>query len=331
MPEIKVPLDFLLDSPAPWVRWQTKVTLLGEEGGRERREVLAHSVVRTLLKEATRWPAGSRGDHRSAKDVLNKLSLLAEFGLRASDPGINTFAEGVLLHRDGEGRVLGYVLFPKRAAPEWMFDVDGQDTLLALVSLGFGEDERVRRALQALVARECADGGWVWPDARSPLPCRRFSGGCPYPTLKILRILARTPEGIESHAAQRGVELLLSLWERRHAKRRYGFGMGGEFAKLRYPFVWFDVLHVLEAVSSFPWAWRDARFRSLLDLVLKKADAEGRFTPESVYLEWKDLCFGQKRQPSPWLTLVVHRILSRAPRKSRGAPSVASKEHKGVS
>ena len=42
-----------------------------------------------------------------------------------------------------------------------------------------------------------------------------------------------------------------------------------------------------------------------------KADAEGRFTPESVWLEWRDLCFGQKREPSPWLTCVVHRILGR--------------------
>jgi hypothetical protein len=111
----------------------------------------------------------------------------------------------------------------------------------------------------------------------------------------------------------------------------YGFGMGGEFAKLRYPFVWFDILHVLEAVSSFSWAWRDARFRSLLDLVLTRADAEGRFTAESVGLEWRDLCFGQKRQPSAWLTLVVHRILRRAPRESRSARSVASKKGKGIS
>lgn len=321
MRELKVPVDFLLASPSPWVRLQTRVELLGEPAPRERRELVSHPVVKRLTRDAAQWPAGTKGDHRSGKDLLNKLSLLADFGLRSGDPEIGTFVERVLARTGSDGRLLGYVLFPKRSNPEWMFDVDGQDTLLALVSLGFAEDDRVRRALAALLALESAGGGWVWPEARSPLPCRRFAGGCPYPTLKVLRILARTPRGAESDAARRGVELVLSLWERRNEERRYGFGMGSDFAKLRYPFIWFDVLHVVEALSPYGWAWSDARFRELLDLVVAKADADGRFTPESVSLEWKDLCFGQKREPSPFLTFVVHRILRREPRRSGRASS----------
>ena len=50
----------------------------------------------------------------------------------------------------------------------------------------------------------------------------------------------------------------------------------------------------------------------LVDPVLGKADAAGRFTPESVWMEWKAQCFGQKKTPSPWLSLVVHRMLTRA-------------------
>lgn len=94
---------------------------------------------------------------------------------------------------------------------------------------------------------------------------------------------------------------------------RYGFGFGAQFLKLKYPFVWFDVLHVVESLSLFPQAWRDVRFQALLDPVLGKADAAGRFTSESVWMEWKAQCFGQKKVPSSWLSLIVHRVLARAP------------------
>jgi len=313
MRDIPFPEKFLLGSPSPWVRYQARAALLGEPGTTERRELLAHPVVRQLLKEAQSWPGNSQGDHRSAKDLLNKLSLLADFGLCASDPGVRRFVERVLSHVGDDGRLLGHVLFPKAAKPAWIFDVDGQDTLLALVALGCAGDRRVKRVLTAVIALESAGGGWVWPDARSPLPCRRFTGGCPYPTVKILRVLSRAPTSETAAVARRGTDLLLSLWDQRDTERRYGFGMADQFLKLRYPFIWFDVLHVLEALSPYRWAWSDRRFHSLLGAVLGKADGQGRFTPESVYLEWRDQCFGQKREPSPWLTFIVHRILSRRP------------------
>jgi hypothetical protein len=237
--------------------------------------------------------------------------LLADFGVRRGDPGVDVFAERVLEHRDSSGRVLNHVLMPKKKSPEWLFDVDGQDPLLALVQLGFSREKKVRGAVEVLIEGAEKEGGWVWPDAPSPLPCRRFAGGCPYPTLKILRILSQDEEWAASSAAKRGVELLLDLSSR--GEVRYGFGFGDQFRKLKYPFIWFDVLHVLEALSPFPRAWKDMRFRALLDPVLAKADSAGRFTPESVWMEWKEQCFGQKKTPSPWLSLVVHRILARAP------------------
>ena len=79
---------------------------------------------------------------------------------------------------------------------------------------------------------------------------------------------------------------------------------------------------VVDALSGFPWVWKDARFGSLLSAVTSQADREGRFTPGSVWMEWKAYCFGQKRGPSPWLTFVVHRALLREParRNQRRAP-----------
>lgn len=320
MKELSRPLDEWLADPSPWVRFRAREFFAGRDASKDRVAVLAHPLVRRLLRDACGWPRGSRADHRSGKDLLNKIALLADFGVRRGDPGVDVFAERVLERRDSAGRVLNHVLMPRKESPEWLFDIDGQDLLLALVQLGFSRDKRVREAVEALIEGAEETGGWVWPDAPSPLPCRRLAGGCPYPTLKILRILSQDEEWAASRAAKDGVELLLDLSSRREA--RYGFGFGDRFDKLKYPFIWFDVLHVLEALSSFTHVWKDARFRTLLDYVLAKADAGGRFTPESVYVEWKAQCFGQKKAPSPWLSIVVHRIFARAP----GSRSVSGRK-----
>ncbi len=308
---------WLLASRDPWVRLEARRALLGEDADVERRRLVEHPLVRKLASDALAWPDASTGDHRSAKDLLNKLSVLADLGLRAEDLGLCGLADRVFARCDPDGVPLAPVVMPGKKEAAWVFDVDGQDPLLAVVALGAVTDPRVERAVETLVRRATPRGGWTWPQARSPLPCRRFAGGCPFPTLKMLRILARLPARRDARVARESTSLVLDLFERRGGERRYGFGFGDRFAKLRYPFVWFDVLHALEALSPFPWVWGDARFRDMLALATAKADTEGRYTPESVFLEWKDYCFGQKREPSPWLTLVMRRILAREPARER--------------
>ncbi|MDX9956121.1 MAG: hypothetical protein RBT75_18625, partial [Anaerolineae bacterium] len=61
----------------------------------------------------------------------------------------------------------------------------------------------------------------------------------------------------------------------------------------------------------FAWTHSDPRLHTMLDVVLTKADADGKFTPESIWQAWKAWDFGQKKVPSPWLTLLIQRILKR--------------------
>jgi len=49
----------------------------------------------------------------------------------------------------------------------------------------------------------------------------------------------------------------------------------------------------------------------MVEIVRRKADAEGRFTPESIWMAWKEWDFGQKRIPSSWLTLLAPRYIQR--------------------
>jgi hypothetical protein len=87
--------------------------------------------------------------------------------------------------------------------------------------------------------------------------------------------------------------------------------MGTDFRKLKAPLVWYDILHVLDVLSLFPWLKQDARLLDMLDTLRSKADDQGRFTPESIWTVWKDWEFGQKRAPSRWLTFLAWRIVQR--------------------
>jgi len=89
------------------------------------------------------------------------------------------------------------------------------------------------------------------------------------------------------------------------------FAMGTNFAKLKAPFIWYDLLHVIEVLSQFPPLRKDKRLLEMVDVMKTKSDAEGRFTAESVWKAWSEWEFGQKKNPSFLITLQVYRILKR--------------------
>ena len=51
--------------------------------------------------------------------------------------------------------------------------------------------------------------------------------------------------------------------------------------------------------------------QALAKLLKSKADEQGHYTLESIWTAWKDWEFGQKREPSRWLTLQAWTIIKR--------------------
>ena len=89
------------------------------------------------------------------------------------------------------------------------------------------------------------------------------------------------------------------------------FGVGTDFRKLKYPFVWYDILHVAEVLSRFLFTHKDPRMQSMAHAILDQADKNGRYTSSSMYRAWKGWSFADKKTPSPWLTFLAYRILYR--------------------
>ena len=116
---------------------------------------------------------------------------------------------------------------------------------------------------------------------------------------------------IDTSRAERlpGVKAVLTA---KNSPEIYMFGIGTDFRKLKYPFVWYDVLHVADVLSRYPFARPDPRFGEMLGAVTAQADEDGRYTASSIYRAWKDWSFADKKNPSPWLTYLAMRIQRRA-------------------
>jgi hypothetical protein len=195
---------------------------------------------------------------------------------------------------------------------------DAPVTLRALARMGWAEEPRLKAAVDYLVALRMERG---WPCAVSKsLGGFRGPGKkgdpCPYATLVMLELLLELPSYRDSPAVSAGADCLLGLWERSRDEHPYIFYMGDDFRKLKAPLIWYDLLHVLEALSKVEGIRKDRRLGEMLDILQEKADARLLFTPESAYMAWKGQDFGQKKEASPYLSAIALGILSRTGRLS---------------
>ncbi len=316
-------IQWLLDSDEPWTRYRTRVDLLDqpEDDPRvqtARSEMLAHPQVQGLISKAAAWPGYPLKRHNDAKHHLYRFSTLTDFGVRASDPGMQAGIDSVLAHQSPEGAFQTQIRLYKRFGgldgEQWTWMACDAPTLLCvLLSMGVGQDPRVKHAVNHLVSL-LDDNGWrcsAAPELGKFKGPGRRDDPCPIANVYALKALSKVPELSDTPAARTGAEMLLGHWERQAERKIFLFGIGTDFRKLKYPFVWYDILHVIDVLSCFPFAHNDPRFLEMLQTITAQADEEGRYTAASMYRAWKGWSFADKKNPSPWLTFLVQRLQSR--------------------
>jgi hypothetical protein len=315
---MNLPLDWLLNDK-PWVQYRARLDLLGEtERSKDvkaaRQAMLDHPQVQALLGELREWPGPTLTRHNDATHLLHKLVFIADLGLRVTDPGVAPIVDRVLTHQSAEGVFQVKVNIPAHFGGTgkdqfaWML-CDAPSIVYALVKLDV-KDRRVKAAAKYL-ASLIRDNGWpctATPDLGKFHGPGRRSDPCPYANLITLKALAQTREWHGDEVCQLGAETALRLWSQRKAQRPYLFAMGRDFAKLKAPLIWYDILHVTEVLTQFDWLRKDKRLSEMIGIVQAKADAQGRFTPESIWQAWRAWDFGQKRVPSGWLTVIAQRM-----------------------
>lgn len=319
-------LIFWLLNSNPWTEYRTRLDLLNESPDSPqvrsaRQQMVSHPLVTSIVEELALWPGTVISSHKSAGQFFHKLSFLADLGFKQQDSGISIIIEKILAHISAEGP------FQLQANIPVHFGGTGQDQyawalcdapiiVYSLAKLGLLNDERVVKAKDYLMSLGRLNG---YPCVVSK-ELGKFRGPgkkddpCPYATLIMLKLMNLSEADKTSDFANQSIESLLNLWKESKVKHPYMFFMGTDFRKLKAPFIWYDILHVADTLSNFPQAIKKHDFISMTDLIQHKADLHGRYTPESEWKAWKDWDFGQKKTPSPWLTFLAWRILSRGDR-----------------
>ncbi len=316
-------IPWLLESEEPWTRYRTLVDLLDRpeddaEVRAARAQMLAHPGVQGLIAQAATWPGPALKRHNDASHPLYALSTVADFGVRPEDEGMAGPIAAVLAHQSPQGAFQTLVnvstSFGGTGEDAWSWMLCDAPTLLyALLALGLGQDERVRRALSHLVGL-VEDNGWrcmVAPELGKFRGPGRKAEPCPIANLYALQALALAPELRDGPAARCGAEMLLWHWEHQKERKIYMFGIGSDFRRLKYPFVWYDILHAVDVLSRFPFVRSDQRFLEMVHTITAQADDQGRYTASSAYRAWRSWPFADKKNPSPWLTFLVLRVLRR--------------------
>ena len=307
----------------PWVEYRTRVDLLEQSENESevihaRKEMIDHPKIQLLLEELKNWPATVLSSHKSARQSFHKLSFIADFGLKSDDPPINEIIKKIYEHKSDEGPFQLPMKISKHYGGsgnnEWAWALcDAPTIIYSLIKFGLDTDEQIQKAVRYLVDLVRQNG---WPCAVSK-ELGKFRGpgrkddSCPYATLGMLKMLSQLDNWKDSKEVHVGTECLLDLWNKSKELHPYMFYMGTDFRKIKAPLIWYDILHVLDVLSQFDWLRKDPRLEEMMEIVKSKANDEGKFIPESVWMEWKGWDFGQKKQPSRWLTFLILKTLKR--------------------
>jgi hypothetical protein len=316
------PVDWLLESE-PWIDYRTRVDLLGQDQDdpqvrSARQSMLASPKVQNLLAELSGWPGKIISSHKSAGQPFHKLTFIADLGLTTKDPGMDVIIRRILEHQSAEGPFQLPTNIPVHfggtGADLWAWAIcDAPLSVYALAKFGLQDNPAVKSATDYL-AGLIRDNGWPCAVSKELGKFRgpgRKEDPCPFANLAMLKALSAMEEWKASPECHTGADTLLTLWSESRTQHPYIFYMGTDFRKLKVPFVWYDLLHVLDILSRFEWLREDTRLLDMLGILKSKVDEQGRFTLESVWTAWKDWEFGQKKAPSRWLTLMAWRILGR--------------------
>jgi len=311
----EAPVEWLLAGGA-LERHRTLIDLLGldeeeEEAVLSRKRMLQDARIQNVLRKRNKdgywgtpddifkwWPR---------KDTTFwVLGMLADFGFSKDDCGLERACEYVIGTQMEDGA------FGLRA-PDKAYDCFTGVLAGTLARLGYCDDRRLMRAYGWLAGRQRLDGGFWCKDTGQPGGSRQDEPSCALATLYVLGALVAHPEHRDGGIARRSASFLLDCWDNRGLVKYAGHDsqVGKGWDKLKYPFTDYRILAYLDTLSQLPNVRNDPRLTEVVEQLAQKRDADGRSNPESIHRVWAAFDYGQKKQPSRWLTLIVYRILQR--------------------
>ena len=313
---MKIPdetINWLLTSEVPYIKFNTEI--LFSKGDQTRKLLLKDDLVKESIDLLNGWDTEILKRHDKPNLLIHRLALLADLGIKADDPGMARIIKKILKNANEKGIPEIQIEIPTNfggsGKPEkvWLI-CDFPTILYALLKMGV-KNEITAKALKAL-EKVVSENGYrcvgSLPKFKGPGPKASI---CPYANLISAKALSEDETSINGKAAEAAVEALLGHWELRTEKKYFMFGIGTDFKKLKFPFVWYNLLHMLEVISRYKKYHADPRFKEMLQVLIDKKDKQFRFKPESMYRIYKGRDFADKKYYSQTITLYALKILKR--------------------
>jgi hypothetical protein len=307
------PLPYLEKRKEPWIKYNLN-KIQNKENNDEFKELSHDTKIQRLIDECVSWPDPPIRRHNDASHPIHKIELLADLGLDIRDEWIKAISGLIERNRSKEGLFQSNIELPRRWGGKkngelgWLL-CDTPILLYSLLKFGLNNKHTQDAARQLVWLSEV--NGWR---CKGSIPKFRGPGKkedyCPYANLITLKALSLTKYK-DAESVKNGIDSHILHWENRQGKKIYMFGIGSTFKKLKYPNIWYDILHVVEVLSRYPYAREYEAFWEMWEIIKNKQQPEGSFIPESIWRTWKNWSFGQKKEPSPWITFKIYEITNR--------------------
>ena len=311
----------LLSISEPWLQYAIRINLLNESKedlSALKNEALKDKKIQAYLNDITNFHSAIVKNHKDPDLSIHKLLFLLDIGFGTEIPEIENAITQIMSHKDKHGVYQSLTNIPPHYGGKgedvfgWCL-CDAPLLLLALHKAAIDYEQHIKQGVVHLSSLFRKQG----------FPCSvseehgKFRGPgrkddcCPYATLIMVKLLSEIDDYHNSEFIKGGIEVILSLWENSLERHPYMFYMGTDFRKLKAPAMWYDIVSVADCFSKHDFVKTDSRFCEMVNMIKSKQDADGMFTPESVYQKFKGWDFGQKKTVSPYLTFLCHRLLKR--------------------
>ena len=314
-------IRFILETGEVWLQYAARINILKESKESLtdlRLNAFSNPKINAYLSDIADYHSILVRNHKDPDLPVHKLLFLLDIGFDTDVSEIQTAVDKIMEHKDSNGVYQSLTNIPKHfgGSGEDIFGwclCDAPLLLFALLKAGIDYEKHIKQGVDYLMGFYKISG----------FPCTisqelgKFRGPgrkddcCPYASLTMLKLLSAIPEYCESEIAVNTAMGLLSLWENSLERHPYMFYMGSDFRKLKAPAMWYDLVSVVDVLSHFESVKSDMRFMEMAAMIKGKQDNNGLFTPEAVYQKFKGWDFGQKKNPSPYLTYICYRILER--------------------
>jgi len=279
------------------------------------------------------WEEKANPYHPKYKSSYWQVMTLGQLGMDRGDERVRNACESIFQFQLDEGGFSSYT--PKRAFKEYEYlrqkgkklpspnewvpflVFEHQYSCLtgnmaaALIRIGYGNDPRVRKALEWLVKIQNKDGGWLCPYWRAHI---RDKHGCFYGTICPMEAFSEAPREMLTkemeHTTERGAEFL--LMHRLFKADHHGYKVINQsWLKLGFPwFYGYNILRGLDVLTKLGYV-EDERLNDAVQVLLQKRCPDGRWILESAPAGRMHANIETVGKPSKLITLIALRVLKR--------------------